>query len=71
MNEKGGKVMTNEFKTLRKKYRYTMKEMSEILNISISYYQKVEYGIRKAGRGLLLTLKTKFPEIDLNQIIKQ
>jgi transcriptional regulator with XRE-family HTH domain len=47
-----------------------MKEMANILNISISYYQKIEYGIRKPSRDFLIKLKTKFPKIDLNMYIQ-
>ncbi len=61
--------MDNKYKTLRKKYHYTMKEMAEQLKISLSYYQKVEYGIRKASRNLLVKLKTRFPEVDINEFI--
>lgn len=62
--------MENRYKKLRKENRYTMKEMAKLLDVSQSYYQKIEYGIRKPSREFLRRLKTTFPQIDLNIYIQ-
>ena len=57
-------------KQLRKEKRYTQKEMAEILGVSRSYYEKIEYGIRKPSRAFLEKLLSRFPEVDLSKLIK-
>jgi len=43
--------------------------MAEIIGISNSYYEKIEYGIRKPSRAFLEKVKACFPEIDTNKLI--
>lgn len=44
--------------------------MAEKMNISKSYYEKVEKGFKKPGRGFLEKFKETFPEGDMNIFFK-
>lgn len=50
----------------RNNLNLTQREMAEKMNISKSYYEKVEKGFKKPGRGFLEKFKTTFPEGDIN-----
>ncbi len=50
----------------RSNLNLTQRQMAEKMNISKSYYEKVEKGFKKPGRGFLEKFKSTFPEIDIN-----
>ena len=53
-------------KEFREAIGMTQEEMSKELNISKSFYEKIENGERKPGRELIEKIKIKFPIIDTN-----
>ena len=52
-----------DFRELMKK---TPEEMAKELKISLSYYEKVEYGYIKPSRNFIDKFAKKFPMIDTN-----
>ena len=53
-------------KDIRIKLGKTPEEFAEELKISLSMYEKIEYGYLKPGRKIIERLKTKYPFIDIN-----
>lgn len=47
---------------IRKHNRYTQKAMAEMLGISYSLYQKLEYGLRKINSSIAEKIYQMFPE---------
>lgn len=53
-------------KDFRESIGKTQQEMANELQISKSYYEKIESGERNASRELIDRIKNKYPIIDLN-----
>lgn len=53
----------------RKSKKLNMKEMYYQLNVSKSYYEKIEYGQRKAGNGFVVKMINTFPN-DKDEILR-
>lgn len=53
----------------RKKKNLSVKEIHNQIGVSRSYYEKIEYGQRKAGNGFINKMINAFPE-DRNKILK-
>ena len=53
----------------RKKKNLSVKEIHNQIGVSRSYYEKIEYGQRKAGNGFINKMIKAFPE-DRNKILK-
>lgn len=53
-------------KNFRESIGKTQQEMADELQISKSYYEKIENGERNVSRELIDRIKTKYPIIDLN-----
>lgn len=53
-------------KDFRESIGKTQQEMADELQISKSYYEKIESGERSASRELIDRIKEKYPIIDLN-----
>jgi transcriptional regulator with XRE-family HTH domain len=51
---------------LRKKLNFTQKEMAEYLDVSISFYAKVENNTKMPSYNFIMKIKHKFPEFDTN-----
>lgn len=51
---------------LRKKLNFTQQEMAEYLDVSISFYAKVENNTRMPSYNFIMKIKKKFPEFDTN-----
>lgn len=51
---------------LRKKHNYTQKEMAIYLEVSISFYAKVENGVKMPSYNFVQKIKKRFPEFDTN-----
>jgi len=56
---------------LRCTLNLTQKEMARQIGVSKSYYEKVEGGFKKPGRGFLEKFNNEFPDKDLNMFFKQ
>ncbi len=54
----------------RNEQNLTQKEMAKKIKVSKSYYEKVEKGFKKPGRGFLEKFKETFPSIDMNIFFK-
>ena len=53
-------------KDFRLNHGYSKKQMADILQISNSLYEKIEYGIRQPSRNFLCRFKSVFPNFDMN-----
>jgi transcriptional regulator with XRE-family HTH domain len=53
-------------KEFRKEKGLTTKEMTDVLGISLSLYEKVEYSNRRPSREFLSKFKKVFPSFDMN-----
>ena len=52
----------NELRDFREERNLTQHQLAIKLNVSLSYYIKVEQGIAKAGRGFIEKFVKAFPE---------
>lgn len=55
----------------RKAIGKTQREMAELLNISYSMYQKLEYGIVKPSIETMKKFRETFKDFDINIFLKQ
>lgn len=55
-----------ELKDFRKQYGYSREQMAQALNISISLYNKIEFGQRPPSQNFMTKFKAKFPSFDMN-----
>lgn len=53
-------------KDFRQNNGFSKKQMADILQISISLYEKIEYGVRLPSRNFLSRFKAVFPNFDMN-----
>lgn len=51
---------------VRLNHGYSRKQMANLMNISLSQYDKVEFGQRPPSRMFLKKFKQAFPEFDMN-----
>lgn len=58
--------MNNGLKEFRESLGITQAKMASELQVSFSYYSKVEQGFKTPGFAFLKKLKAKFPEYDMN-----
>ena len=56
----------NCVKEFRLKKGYSREEMAAKLKISISLYNKIEFGARESSRNFLNRFKRAFPDFDMN-----
>ena len=56
----------NTFEDFRKAIGMTQEAMAKELEISKSFYEKIESGERKPGRELIEKIKKKYPLLDVN-----
>lgn len=64
---KGDKLL----KQLRKEMKLTQEELAKALNLSISYYVKLENGFMNPSYKVMKSLKEFYGEkIDLNELVK-
>jgi len=52
----------------RKKVGISQYDMARKLNISLSFFEKVENGHVKPSRGFMEKLKKEFPTVDINDV---
>ena len=60
-----------QLKDLRLSRGYSRKQMAALLDVSLSQYDKVEFGQRSASQAFLKKFKRKFPEFDMNIFFEQ
>ncbi len=53
-------------KKFRDNHGYSKKQMAEILQISNSLYEKIEYKVRTPSINFLNRFKKAFPDFDMN-----
>lgn len=58
----------NSLVDFRVKNKLTQKQMSEKLAITLTFYSKIETGIRNPSFNFMRKFKKVFPEADINQI---
>lgn len=61
-------MQRDELINFRKKEKFTQYEMAEILGISYSMYQALEYGFRAPSLKTLNKFKNKFPKANVEKI---
>lgn len=55
-----------ELRDFRLSQGKTLQEMADVLGVSASLYQKIEYDVRNTSHAFLQKLKRAYPDIDLN-----
>ncbi len=58
--------MESKLKIFRESQNLSQKEMSEKLGVSLSYYSKVENGVRNSSFDFLKKIKETFPDISID-----
>ena len=53
------------------KYRTGQRQMAEALNLSYGYYRQMENDFRKPSFEILVRIKEKFREIDMNKLFEE
>lgn len=53
-------------KQFREQLGLTMEEQAKRLKISVSMYEKIEYGYREPSKNFIEKFKTVYPYIDIN-----
>lgn len=56
----------NSIKLFREQIGLSMNEFAEKLDMSLSMYEKIEYGYRAPSKNFIEKIKEKFPFIDTN-----
>lgn len=56
----------NMLKEFRENIGKSKQEMADELQVSKSFYEKIEYGTKKPGRELIEKFKKKYPYFDIN-----
>ena len=59
----------NHLKEFRFKRNLSQKEMANSLNISISFYEKVENGRRNVSMNFAKNFKKVFPDVDFKEVL--
>lgn len=55
-----------KLKELREKKNLSQKEIAKVLNVSTSYYSKIESGYQNPSFDFLVKLKNCFPIVDID-----
>lgn len=55
-----------ELLNLRLRLKWTQEQMAKYLEVSFSYYSKIESGVKTPSYNFLIKVKEKFPELDMN-----
>lgn len=56
----------NTIKSFREQLGMSMNEFANKINMSLSMYEKIEYGYREPSKKFIEKLKEAFPYIDTN-----
>lgn len=60
-----------QLKDFRLNHGYSRKQMAELMDISLSQYDKVEFSQREPSQRFLKKFKQSFPEFDMNIFFEQ
>lgn len=60
--------MNIQLKSLRKQLGLSQRKMADSMGVSLSMYEKVERGNKKASRNFMESLKRKYPQIIIDDI---
>ena len=60
--------MKNNLVDFRNSKKLTQKEMAEKAGTTLSYYSKIELGLRNPSYNFLTKFKAAFPDSDINKI---
>lgn len=60
----------NTIKSFREQLGLSMNEFAKKLDMSLSMYEKIEYGYREPSKKFIEKLKEKYPYIDTNIFFK-
>lgn len=60
-----------QVKEFRLNQGYSRQQMANLMNISLSQYDKVEFNQRPPSRAFLKKFKRAFPEFDMNIFFEQ
>ena len=60
--------MENKLLELRLKNGFTQKEMAAKLNTTLTFYSKIEMGIRNPSFNFIQKVKTTFPNENMDEI---
>lgn len=58
-------------KSFRQQTGLTQHQMAEALNLSYGYYRQMENDFRKPSFEILMRIKDKFREIDMNKLFEE
>jgi len=64
-------IIGKAIKSYRKGIGYTLQEMADDLGTSTGFLSEVERGIKMPGSSLILALKKKYPNLDLNKLFTE
>ncbi|MEL7568035.1 MAG: helix-turn-helix transcriptional regulator [Dehalobacterium sp.] len=60
-------AINNNLVSFREQLGKSQKEMSKLLNVSVSFYIKIEYGLRNPSFNFVTKFKERFPQINVNE----
>lgn len=60
----------NNIKSFREELGFSMEEFAKKLKMSLSMYEKIEYGYREPSKKFIEKIKNTFPYIDTNIFFK-
>lgn len=60
-----------DLQTFRISKKLTQEKMANELNITVSHYKSIEYGIRNPSFELMERIKIKFPDANIDKIFYQ
>ena len=66
-----GGVDMEYLKSFRHQSGLTQRQMAEALNLSYGYYRQMENDFRKPSFEILVRIKEKFREIDMNKLFEE
>ena len=61
-------MANNNMKEFRKSHNLTQEQMARMLDITLSHYEKIEYGQRFPSGKLLKKIKSLFPKFSVDKI---
>ena len=62
-------MKNSRLKQFRERTGLDMKAFADAIGMSYSTYAKIEEGYRNMSYGLLVKIKKKFPDADINELI--
>ncbi len=66
--KRGDKLMNEFLLKFRKEKKLTQEEFSDLLGITLTYYSKIELGLRNPSYNFLNKFKSAFPNASIDDI---